>query len=337
MNVWKLVSANRLNREEAEIPEPKEGELKIRVTKVLVNCMDASIYNGDLKVTYPLIPGRFAVGMIAGEDGPVGLEHGTRVLLHTFRPAPDTGTAKKDFTEEDYEIAGQTANGYLRDFVCLPEDEVSAIPDSVCDDAALLIELVALAKATLDALDVRKGQHVAVIGGDMLGVILCQLLIYQQASPILIDNHTNRLEFAKQCGVYYTLFADDNLIENVARLTGGRFAESAIYVTSSGTQDKSLPFKVCAPHTAAAYSGFHGRDLTVNLDLALKKQITIYGMTNGADYIPAAINLLANKAIDVSRFERRAFKADDCEATFGEMGKNPADRDIRVLNIAELI
>lgn len=337
MNVWKLVSANRLIREEEDIPEPKEGELKVRVTKVLVNCVDASIFNGELKVPYPVVPGRFAVGVIAGEDGPIGFEHGTRVFLHTFRPAPDTGTAKKDFTEEDYEIAGQTANGYLRDFVCLSEEELSAIPDSVGDDAALLIELVALAKATLDALDIRKGQHIAVIGGDMLGIILCQLLMYQQASPILIDNHTNRLEFAKQCGIYYTLFADDNLVENVAQLTGGRFAEGAIYVTSSGTQDKSLPFKVCAPHTSVAYSGFHGKDLTVNLDLALKKQIAIYGITNGADYIPAAINLLANKAIDLSLFERRAFKADACDAVFAEMGNNPGDRDIRVLNIAELV
>lgn len=336
MNVWNLSSPNRLEKNTLISPEPQDGELKVRVTKVLINRIDAMIHDGSLRVTYPLIPGRFAVGRVVSENGPIGLGKGTRVLMHTFRPNKVTGTQKKDFSADDYEICGQTVDGFMRDLVCVNEKSLIAIPDTVTDEWALLVELVALAKATVELLDVKKGQHIAVFGGDVLGNFICQLLIYQQATPILIDNHTRRLEFAKKCGVYYTTFSDDNLVENVANITGGRLADGAIYVTSSGLQDKALPFKVSARNTSAVFSGFHGHDLTVNINNALKKQISIFGITNGSEYIPTAINLLANKAIDLSRFSINAFDANKISEEMEKIAKSPTG-DISVLSIAELI
>ncbi len=336
MNVWTLGAPNRLVKETQQNPEPGEGELKVRITKVLVNGLDAMIHDGSIRVTYPLIPGRFAVGRVVSENGPIGLQKGTRVLMHTFRPCKDTGTQKKDFSADDYGICGQTADGFLRDFVCVGQDELIAIPDTVSDESALLVELVALAKATVELLDVQKGQHIAVFGGDMLGNFICQLLIYQQASPVLIDNHTKRLDFAKKCGIYYTSFSDDTLVDEVAKITGGRLAEGAIYVTSAGLQDKALPFKVSARATSAVFTGFHGHDLTVNINNALKKQITVYGVTNGSDYIPTAINLLANKAIDLSQFAVNAFDANKISAELEKIAHNPTG-DISALSIAELI
>ncbi len=337
MNVWSLTAAQKLEREERENPVPQEGELKIRVTDVMVNCVDAFLYNGTIKPTYPLVPGRFAIGRVASENGPMGLEKGTRVLLHTFPQVEKFGTAKIDFSVDDTQIRGQTTAGFLRDFVCFNERDVCAIPDAVSDEGALLTELIALAKATVDALDVQKGMHIAVIGGDTLGLIICRLLIYQQASPILIDNHTNRLQLAKQCGVYYTSFADEEMMENVARITGGRLADGAIFVTSSGPQDKTLPFKVSAKGTNTVFCGFHGHDVTVNLDLALKKQITIYSMTDGSEYIPTAFNLLANKALDLSHFQVVRHPTTQVEQAFAELGSVAADRDISRLHVIQLI
>lgn len=337
MNVWKLTAPDHLSKETVESPEQKEGEIKVRITEVLINTLDALIYNGTIKVTYPLVLGRFAIGRIVSEGGPAGLEKGTRVCLHAFPQEKDTGTEKVDFSADRTQIRGQTVHGYFRDFICLSEEEMTAIPDSVSDSAALLIELVSVAKATIDALDIQKGQHIAVIGGDILGIIICQLLIYQQASPILIDNHTNRLNFAKQCGIYYTSYADDTMMESLAKITGGRLADGAIFVTSSGPQDKSLPFKVSAAGTNTVFCGFHGHDVPVNLDLALKKQISIYGITNGTEYIPTAINLLANKAIELSLFQVNNFDVNALEDEFEAIEKTLSDGDIHTLHIAELI
>lgn len=334
MNVWKLIAPGNLMREDVPLPAPEEGKLKVRITKVLIDAVGADILGGEIKVNYPLIPGRFAVGIVAEENENPEFPKGTRVMLHTFLPAPDTGTQKKNFSEGDYITRGATAAGYLRDFVYVSPDEMTALPDSVGDESALLIELVALAKATVDALDVQKGQHIAVIGGNMLGLIVCQLLIYQQASPILIDSHQNRLDFARANGVYYSVFADETLMDSVGELTGGRLCDGAIFVVSANMNDKTLPFKVCARKASTVYCGFYSRGLSVNLDLAMKKHITVYGITDGEDYVPTAINLIANKAADTSIFPAVRYASENMNAFMQAIStaKNAED-----LNIIELV
>lgn len=334
MNVWKLIAANSLIKEETALPEREEGKIKVRVTKVFLNGTDASLFNGTGKVKYPVIPGRFALGIVSEDCEAAGLNKGARVLLHTFLPVADGGTAKKDFSEEEYVVCGRTGNGFLRDFLYADANALTAIPDSVSDEKALLAEHVALAKATVEALDVQKGQHIAVIGADMLGLFLCQLLIYQQACPILIDSLAVRLDFARSCGVYYTVFADDSLLDNVAEITGGRMTDGAIYVTSV-TNDKSIPFKVCSREKSAVFCGFRGHDLSINLDLVMKKHLTVYGVADGAGHVPTAINLLANKAIDTSQFRFHAYPAAKTEEIIA-MESNP-ERDIRDVDIIELI
>ena len=141
MNVWRLTAANTIGKEETE-PVPEEGKRKIRITKVFVNRSDALLFSGAKKMRYPRIPGRFAVGLIA-DEGSAHFPKGARVLLHTAFPAPCDGVEKRDFTEDDILLRGFTADGFLRDFIYVTEDELSLLPESVSDEKALLIQHIA--------------------------------------------------------------------------------------------------------------------------------------------------------------------------------------------------
>lgn len=320
MTVWKLIAANNVVKMDEPIPEAREGEVKIRVTKTLCDFSDLAIVNGAVKANYPVVPGRFAVGVVAEGDNP-RYPKGARVLLHTFLSSESAGAQKKDFAEDDYGLCGQTLNGYLRDFVCAREDGFTVLPESVSDEKALAVQYVALAKTVSDALNVQKGDHIAVIGANTLGILLSQLLIYQQASPILIDARAERLEFAKKCGVYYTLLQDENLPDGVAELTGGRLADSAVYITSS-ENDKSDLFHVCKREGKTAFCGFQLRELNVNIDLAMKKQLVVYGISGGKDNIQAAINLIANKAVDFSRFPVLSYTSEQVNDMFRDIASH---------------
>ena len=118
MNEWKLVAAGDLQRTETENPPREEGKVRVRVTKVLVNGTDSAIFGGALKVRFPIVPGRYAVGIVA-EDAP-HLPKGTRLLLHAVIDAPDTGTSPKNFTEDDFLLCGRTTDGYLRELISVP-------------------------------------------------------------------------------------------------------------------------------------------------------------------------------------------------------------------------
>ena len=335
MNVWKLTAPGKLEHSETENPAREEGKVRVRITKLFFNGTDAALYSGALPARYPLIPGRYAVGLVAEEGGVSYLPKGTRVLLHAVTDAPDTGTRAKDFSEDDFLLSGRTTDGFLRDLVNLPPEDVTPLPDSVGDGKALLLHHVALAKAAADKLGVKKGQHVTVVGANLLGLLLCQILIYQQAAPILIDAEPERLEFAKTCGIYYTMAADEHLLENVANVTGGRLVSGAVYLASTYRNDPALPFSVCAPHANVVFCGF-GEKFSVDFSLPFRKQLSVYCVTHRSDNLEAAINLIVSGAVDFSAFEFLTQKSDRIEAILKDHPVG-ATQNLKQINTVTLI
>ena len=334
MNVWKLVSVGNLEHCETENPAREEGKVRVRVTKVLVNGTDSAIFNGTLKVRCPLIPGRCAVGMVA-EDGIPHLPKGTRLLLHSVIDAPDTGTTPKDFTEDEFLLCGRTTDGYMRDLISIPPEQFTVLPDSLHDENALLMHHVALAKAAADKLGVVKGQHVAVIGANLLGILLCQLLIYQQAAPILIDAEPERLEFARSCGVYYTIAATDaELLQKVASITGGRLVSGAVYMTAALRNDVNTAFSLCAQNANVVLCGF-GDGIQLSAAVPFRKQLAVYCVSHRSDNLESAINLAVRGAVDVSAFRFRTVKAED-SAGLLEFYRAEPERKLGEINLVSL-
>jgi len=299
MNVWKITAPQKLTREELPVPEPQDGKLRVRITKILLSGTDVAVYNGAIKCKYPLVPGRFAVGQISSQNDNPLFPKGTRVLLNTYRPAADNGREKKDFTEDEIDIMGMTRDGFLCDFVLTDPDDLTPLPDNVSDNDALLVHYVAIAKEVVDRLGAKKGSHVAVVGANLMGILVCLLLIYQQVSPILIDTDAERLEFAHKCGVYYTLPAGDDTLDKVAVVTGGRLADGSVFISSAGILDPALAFLstarggktvICAPDRC----GF-----PLDLELAIRKQISIDCVSDPEGSLETAINLIIGKAINL--------------------------------------
>lgn len=335
MNVWKFAAANKFVRTEAENPPAEQGKVRIRVTKLMLNGTDASLFSGATKCKYPLVPGRYAVGIVAEGSAVNYLPKGTRVLLHAVVPAPDTGTAKIDFSQSDDLLCGRTADGYMRDLIYLAASDFTPLPESVSDESALLLHHVAMAKAAIDKLGVKKGQHIAIIGANVLGILLCQLLIYQQAAPILIDTDRARLDFARTCGVYYTMEADEHLLDNVASVTGGRLASGAAYVTSSRRNDINLPFTVCARGANIVLCGSR-EDLEINFGLPFRKQLSVFCVSARSENLEASINLVVSGAVDLSNFSFRTLKPDETEPLLRGYSNQPV-RNFREINVVSLI
>lgn len=334
MNVWRLTAANNLVMQD-EPSRQEEGKRRVRVTKVLVNSGDARLFRGEKKVKYPFIPGRYAVGILADDLGSQMLPKGTRVLLHSYLPAENGGSDPATFEEEEYRVMGRTENGFLRDFVYMREEDLTPIPDSVNDQKSLLIQHVALAQEAVETLDAKRGEHIAVIGGNILGLLVCRLLIYRQAAPILIDTRQDRLAFARSRGVYYTSLADENLMSMLGTVTGGRLADGAVFVMGAEGNDVSLPVKVCASGKHVAFCG-RGEGYTANLRDIVRKQLTLHGVADGSEHLEAALNLVANGAIDLNVFRYNIFPAAKAASLLQELSAVP-DRPVDEINVLNLV
>ena len=318
MKIWKIISPKVLTEEERPDNISSDTQAKVKITKVMIGQPEIRRYSGVSKPKYPFIPGMFAVGVVTeAGSGCVTVEKNSRVFLGGAAPCGKCPECLKGNYDNcaNVRFPGLDADGYLRDFIVTDESALSPLPSSVSDNDALFSGIVALCESVIDRLDVPKGTHIAVIGADIIGNILSQLLIWHQAVPILIDTDEERLAKAAAGGVYYTLKADENLISGLSEITGGRMAEGCVY-TSFNDISPDLSFDITAPRGKVIFAGMEFPEISVHLKKALSKKLTVTGVTNDYEQSAAAINLLVNKAVDFSALTGEEKSAADIQAMF---------------------
>ncbi|MFR5102469.1 MAG: alcohol dehydrogenase catalytic domain-containing protein, partial [Christensenellaceae bacterium] len=159
MKVWQLNSPNNLQRAEAPDLELSSGKVKVKVTKALLSEADVAVYSGATKVKYPVVPGRYAIGQVTEATEDSYMKKGDRVYL--------AGAMEDECAPDGLKIAGESMNGFYRDFVLAGADEAYVLPASVSDEAAFLIDAVATAEHVVEQMHVSIGQHVLVVGGGL--------------------------------------------------------------------------------------------------------------------------------------------------------------------------
>ena len=303
MKVWQLTYPHNLQHVTSPDLKRPTDKVKIKITKALLSESDVAVYSGAVKVKCPFIPGRFAIGQVTEAEEDSFIRKGERVYL--------AGTTEDECAPDGLRIAGESADGFYRDFVLAGIDNVYPLPASVTDEAAFLIDAIALAEHIVDDMHVGVGQHVLVIGGGLYGNILCQILIYHRAVPILADNNVERLARAKRSGIYYTFPNDDTLKNKVLEVTGGKLADAAVYLAFANRCEPSVMFPLVKRDAYVSFCSLTGKPLHVNLENALKNNITIKGITESREYVSTAINLLANKAVNFSEFTFRSYREEE--------------------------
>lgn len=303
MKVWQLAYPHNLQHVIAPDLKLTPEKVKVKVTKALLTEADVAVYSGAIKVKAPFIPGRFAIGQVTEANEESFIRKGERVYL--------AGVTEDECAPDGLRVAGETTDGFYRDFVLAGVDDVYPLPASVTDEAAFLIDAIALAERVVDDMHIDVGQHVLVLGGGLYGNILCQILIYHRAVPILADNNAERLSRAKKSGIYYTFPNDETLKQNVLNVTGGKLADAAVYLALANRCEPSVLFPLVKRDAYVAFCSLTGKSLHVNLEYAMKNNVTIKGITESREFVSTAINLLANKAVNFSEFPFRSYREEE--------------------------
>ena len=303
MKVWQLACPHNLQHVGAPDLKLTEDKIKVKVTKALLTESDVAVYTGAIKVKAPFIPGRYAIGQVTEANEDSFIHKGERVYL--------AGVTEDECSPDGLNVAGETVDGFYRDFVLANVDDVYPLPASVSDEAAFLIDAIALAEHVVDEMHVKVGQHILVLGGGLYANILCQILIYHRAVPILADNNADRLARARRSGIYYTFANDDTLKQNVLNVTGGKLADGAVYVAFNNRCEPSVVFPLVKRDAYVSFCSLLGKNLHVNLEYAMRNNVTIKGVTESREFISTAINLLANKAVNFLEFPFRSSREEE--------------------------
>jgi len=220
-----------LSVDEIPRPEPREGEVLVRVLAASINHLDLWVRRGmpGFPVAFPRILGCDGTGEIAALGAGVsGLAVGTKVVLE---PGYSSGRspedrAGNDHLAADYSIRGEHGDGFDAEYVVLPARYVFPLPaglDPVQAAAVPLVFLTAWGMLVTRA-QVAAGETVLVIAGTSgVGSAGIQIAKQRGARVIATAGSEAKLALARSLGADEVVdHSREGWDKEVRKLTAGR-------------------------------------------------------------------------------------------------------------------
>lgn len=302
-----LTEPRRFTVRSTEIPEPGEGEVRLRVRGCGVCGSDLGPWRGLPGLEYPMppgAPGHEVYGVIdALGPGVSGLEPGQPV-------------------------AALANHGYA-DFDLAPAASVVPLPPDLAE-RPVLGEPMACAVNIVRRAGVREGDAVVLLGTGFLGSLVLQLLRREKPSRVLtVSRQRLDPQTAARLGVDESLTYEDEVVARVGAATGGRLADVVLEATG-----KQKPLDLAAELTRIRgrllIAGYHqDGPRTVDMQLwnwrgldvinAHERDLEVYksGMEEG-------IRLLSAGELDLAPLITHTFPLAGIEQAFRTAEERPA-------------
>ncbi len=189
-------------------PEPKAGEVLIRLRAAALNRMDVMVRNGwpGLKLELPHINGADGAGEIAALGNDVsGFKIGDRVAINA-----NLGCGQCEFclNEQDnmcreWHLLGETVRGTYAEFICLPKRQLYKLHDGFdfhSSAAAALVYQTAW-HSMVKRGGVKAGETVAIVGaGGGVNSAGVQVAKYLGARVVVVGSNPEKLKKAELLG-----------------------------------------------------------------------------------------------------------------------------------------
>lgn len=315
MKIYKATGNNTLVTEIMEAPSDATL-VKVKISQIMPTYYDLGLFKGAVKVTYPHSVGSVAIGVVSDDRLEYGLKRGTKVIINPY----ETDINDRLDLPSRVKTKGMELEGLFSDFVYLPLDKITPFPDEVHENEAIFAEKIAVAMHTINSFRVEKGDYIVIIGGNALCNIIAQLSMYFQLIPIVVDNNENNLKKMEDNGIYYTINSTKEIpFDKVMELTGGRMAEHTVLETTSGAPSNFL-FTLAREggDCVIVCENKFAKKMDADLELIARKQLRVKGVSNGAQEIDSAINILAQKILNFEALIDKSFALEKLETAFKE-------------------
>lgn len=220
IRIHEFGDAGKLVSEEVPVPDPKAGEVRVKVAAVGLNFTEIYSRKGIYPFPLPLTLGSEFAGIVdALGEGVAGFQVGDRV-----------GTAN--------------GVGAYAEYALSPPARLTRIPDNITLEqaAAVLLQGMTAHYLALSTYPLKPGDTAVVhaaAGG--VGLLLVQIAKKQGARVIATVSNEDKAQFARQAGAdHVILYTKEDFEAEVKRLTGGKGVEVVYDGVGQSTFLKSL-------------------------------------------------------------------------------------------------
>lgn len=323
MKAWKLIKKNKfelVTRDLTEMDETKD--VKIKMSRVMFSRDDCFLMNNPPK-DKQIILGTAGIGVVS-EIFDSSTSRFSRMDRVIIEPYVACGSCRycldnKPSLCQNKQILGIDADGLMQDFICLPHNCLYLIPDVVSTNDAILTPVISLALNVIDAVGLEKGEHIAIFGGGILGVVIAALANYYQAMPILVDNDPTIIQTALYKNILYAFQPDkDNVNAKIFTATGGRKCEKVVFLTESVTSIETA-LDNCGANGTVCLCGTHKKDIDIPAKYIIEKNLTVNSVSDNYGNFLSALNLLTKGVIKSDDFIREEINFADVDKTLPDI------------------
>jgi len=331
MNASFLEKQGEVAVRQVAVPELDADQVLVRVAAVGVCGSDVHYYQhgriGPFVVEHPLILGHELSGTIAAVGAAVDEGRiGERVAVEPQRPCRVCAQCKAgryNLCPDIEFFATPPIDGAFCEYVAIQSDFAHAIPDSVSDEAAALIEPLSVGIWACKRAQVGLGSRVLIAGAGPIGVILAQTARAFGATEIYItDISEERREFALAHGATHAL---DPRTHSVADLGVDAFIDA-----SGVAQAVQQGITAVRPAGYAILVGMGNDSVELPVSVIQNREIWVSGVFRYANTWPLGIELVASGRVDLDVLVTGRYGLADAEDALNA-GRLPGQLKVVVL------
>jgi threonine dehydrogenase-like Zn-dependent dehydrogenase len=305
-----------------EVPKPSatSREVLVKLRAGSICGTDLHFYRGEWT--------NIRTGLILGHDAcGVRIDTGERVVMVPIINCGKCFYCLQGMPNlcENGKTKGFDTDGFFSEYVAMPRQNLLAVPREMSDEEAGIIEPVALAIHSLDLLQPKLGDWVAIIGQGAIGLLTLQIAKLKGTRVMAIDLRDYRLKLSRRYGADITVNPkEENTVKRIKEVT--ERGVDIVIEAAGTTQTVELTPRLVRPAGKVALIG----EMEGNLNLGDAAEAQFFaGYLSPRDY-PLAIDLVSKKTVDVKGLVTHRFKLAEFERAI-ETANSPELKPVKVV------
>lgn len=313
-----------------EKPVPGPGEALIKVMSAGICGSDIGAFRGsNVLVSYPRVIGHELAGIIESipEDNPKGFKVGDKVIVDPYLYCGSCYPCSIGRTNccTSLHVLGVHVDGGMAEYFCHPADMLVKMPEDMSWTDAALAEPLTISLHGIHRGGLKAGEYCAIIGAGPIGLLAGMIAQAYGAHAILLDLVQERLDFAKELGIEYTINSGkEDPEKRIFEITGGVMAQQVMECSGANAAIRST-LDYVSNAGRITLTGWPKKETPLPTDAITRKEVDIRGARTSAGEFEEAIELIYTKKVDAAKILTKTISVDEAPETIRDIEKNPGN------------